>query len=203
MKYPAEVLTRAEVHALIGACSRRAPTGIRNRALIITLYRAGLRIGEALALKPKDLDADAGTIRVLHSKGDKARTVSMDATAFDAVGRWVSVRKCRGPVFSTLDGKPITQAYIRALLPRLAKRAKIEKRVHAHGLRHTFAYEMANEGQPIHVIQQALGHANAAIASLYINHLAPADRLESCNISLFGQVIAEWSSEERSKGCFP
>ncbi len=175
MKYPAEVLTRAEVNALIGACSRRAPTGIRNRALIITLYRAGLRIGEALALKPKDLDADAGTIRVLHGKGDKARTVSMDATAFDAVGRWLSVRKCRGPVFSTLDGKPITQAYIRTLLPRLAKRAKIEKRVHAHGLRHTFAYEMANEGQPIHVIQQALGHANAAITSLYINHLAPVD----------------------------
>ena len=61
------------------------------------------------------------------------------------------------------------------LLPRLAKRAKIEKRVHAHGLRHTFAYEMASEGHPIHVIQQALGHANAAIMSLYINYLAPCD----------------------------
>lgn len=174
MKYPAEVLTRDEVNALLKACSRRAPTGIRNRALIITLYRAGLRIGEALALKPKDLDADAGTIRVLHGKGDKSRLVSMDATAFDVVGRWLAIRK-GGPVFCTLQGKPLTQAYIRALFRRLAKRAKIEKRVHAHGLRHTFAYEMANEGQPIHVIQQALGHANAAITSLYINHLAPVD----------------------------
>ncbi len=67
------------------------------------------------------------------------------------------------------------QAYIRTLLLWRAKRAKIDKRVHAHGLRHTFAYEMANEGQPIHVIQQALGHANAAITSLSINHLAPVD----------------------------
>ena len=175
MKCPAEVLTRNELNALIGACSRRAPTGSRNRALIITLYRAGLRIGEALALKPKDLDADAGTFRVLHGKGDKARAVSMDATAFDAVGRWLSIKKCRGPVFSTLDGKRLSQAYTRKMLPRMGRRAKIEKRVHAHGLRHTFAYEMANEGKPIYVIQQALGHANAAITSLYINHLAPVD----------------------------
>ena len=71
------------------------------------------------------------------------------------------------------DGKRLTQAYIRALLPRLAKRAKIDKRVHAHGLRHTFAFELANEGVPIHVIQHALGHANVAITSLYISHLSP------------------------------
>jgi integrase/recombinase XerD len=62
----------------MGACSKRAPTGIRNRALIAMLYRGQLRIGEALALKPKDLDRKAGTVRVLHGKGDKSRTVGLD-----------------------------------------------------------------------------------------------------------------------------
>ncbi len=59
-------------------CSKRAPTGIRNGALIALLYRGQLRIGEALALKPKDLDFDAGTVRVLHGKGDMARTIGLD-----------------------------------------------------------------------------------------------------------------------------
>ena len=70
-KLPPEPLTQEEVKALIRACSKRAVTGIRNQALIVVLYRAGLRISEALALMPKDLDAQASTIRVLHGKGDK------------------------------------------------------------------------------------------------------------------------------------
>ena len=178
-----EVLTPSEVNQLIARCSRRCPTGQRNRGLLVVLYRSGLRLGEALALRPKELDADAGTIRVLHGKGDKARTVSMDQTAFEVLDRWLVTRKKRGingtaPVFCTLGGKMLDQAYIRRWLKRIGRKAGIEKRIHAHGLRHTFAFEMANEGQPIHVIQQALGHANAAITSLYINHLAPIDVID-------------------------
>ena len=60
-KRPAEVLTEAEVRSLLAACSRRAPTGIRDRALLTVLYRAGLRIEEALDLKPADVDPDRGT----------------------------------------------------------------------------------------------------------------------------------------------
>ncbi len=74
-KLPPEVLTADEVRALMDACSKRAPTGIRNRALIVLLYRGLLRIDEALSLKPKDLNRAAGTVRVLHGKGDKSRTV--------------------------------------------------------------------------------------------------------------------------------
>ena len=84
MKLAAEPLTRAEVNALLAQCSRRAPTGIRNRALITVLYRTGLRIFEALALQPKDVDLDNGTLRVLHGKGDKMRTVGLDAGTIDS-----------------------------------------------------------------------------------------------------------------------
>lgn len=179
-KFPAEILNDDEVGRLIARCSRRAPTGIRNRALLVVLYRSGLRIGEALAIRPKDLDAVAGCIRILHGKGDKARTVGMDAGAFTFVDRWLDTRKKRGisgkaPLFCTLKGGKIHAAYIRAWLPRIAARAQIEKRVHAHALRHTHAAQLAAEGVPINVIQKQLGHANAAITSHYLDHISPGD----------------------------
>jgi len=75
---PPEVLSEAEAIALIKACSTRAPTGVRNRALIAVLWRCGLRISEALALELRDVDLEAGTVRVRHGKGDKSRTVGID-----------------------------------------------------------------------------------------------------------------------------
>ena len=150
-KLPPEPLTDDDVKRLIGVCSRRAPTGIRNRALIVALYRGGLRIAEAMALRPKDLDAQAGTVRILEGKGRKARTVGLDPGAFAQIELWLRVRAGRGinghaAVFCTLEGRPLATAYVRALLPRLAKKAGIEKRVHPHGLRHTFASQLRSEG---------------------------------------------------------
>src|SRR5437016_1978829 len=81
--YPAEILTPDEVRALIKACSNRAPTGIRNRALLVLLYRGGLRITEALRLHPKDLDRAAGTVTVLRGKGGKRRTIGLDPGVID------------------------------------------------------------------------------------------------------------------------
>ncbi len=131
-KFPVEVLNEPEVRRLIEACSNRAPTGIRNRALIAILYRGGLRLGEALALFPKDLDPRAGTVAVLHGKGDKRRTIGLDPGGFAMVERWLDSRRELGidgrqSVFCTLGGAPLKDAYVRALLPRLAPQAGIEK----------------------------------------------------------------------------
>ena len=76
-RFPAEPLALADVEALRAACSRRAPTGIRNRALLAVPFRSGLRISEALALFPKDLDPVGRSVRVLHGKGNKARTAPL------------------------------------------------------------------------------------------------------------------------------
>jgi site-specific recombinase XerD len=183
-KLPPEPLTPEEVKALIRACSKRAITGIRNQALIVILYRAGLRISEALALLPKDLDANGGMMRVLHGKGDKARVVGLDAGAWAILALWLDRRasagiSSRAPVFCTLKGKPLKSAYVRALLPRLARKAGIAKRCHAHGLRHTHAFELAGEGTPLHVIQAQLGHASVATTDRYIRHLNPAVVVET------------------------
>ncbi len=183
-KLPPEPLTKDEVDTLLRAPSGRAPTGIRNRALLTVLYRAGLRISEALTLRPKDLDRQAGSLRVLHGKGDKSRTVGMPPEAFAAIERWLDVRSGRGingnsTVFCTLDGKPMKDAYVRAMLPRMATRAGIEKRVHAHGLRHTMAAEMRAEGQDIGIISKALGHSSIATTARYLDHVAPAAVVEA------------------------
>src|SRR5213080_3442375 len=139
--YPAEILTPDEVRALVKACSSRAPTGVRNRALLVLLYRGGLRVSEALGLHPKDVDRQAGTVTVLRGKGGKRRTIGLDPGAFAFLERWVDLRAQRGingraPIFCTLEAGPLASAYVRALLPRLGRKAGIEKRVHAHGLRH-------------------------------------------------------------------
>src|SRR6187399_2323686 len=76
-RYPPEVLTDDEVRRLITACGSRMPGDIRNAALIVVLYRTGLRITEALLLEPKDVELDAGTVRVLHAKGGRSRIVGI------------------------------------------------------------------------------------------------------------------------------
>lgn len=179
-KFPVEVLTEDEVRALIGACSNRAPTGIRNRALIVVLWRAQLRVSEVLSLTPKDLDADVGTVRVLHGKGDKARLVGMDADAFTVIERWMDKRRELGingrgtrPLFCTLKGDRMQWAYVDAMLKRKAAKAGIEKRIHAHGLRHSGAAEMRAEGMDIGIISKQLGHSSIATTARYLDHIAP------------------------------
>lgn len=183
-KLPPEPLTTDELHSLIRTCSNRAPTGIRNKALIVILWRAGLRCKEALSIMPKDLDQAHGTIRVLMGKGKRSRVVGLDPQAWAVLQRWLDRRhqlgiNGRSTVFCTLAGEPLSPQYVRNLLPRLAHKAGIEKRVHAHGLRHTHAFELANEAMPIHVIQQQLGHSSLATTDRYIRHLNPQQVVEA------------------------
>jgi site-specific recombinase XerD len=177
-KLPAEPLSREEIERLIGACSRRGACGVRNAALIGTCYRAGLRLGEALALRPRDVDLETGVVRVLHGKGDRARTVAVDSWALALLSRWSDRRKAlrlgpHAPLFATLQGGEIAQPYIRALLPRLARRAGIDRRVHCHGLRHSFAAELVSEGLPVTTIRDALGHSTIAVTDRYLRAVNP------------------------------
>jgi site-specific recombinase XerD len=183
-RFPAEILSAEEVRQLVGAASAKAPSGIRNRALIALLYRSGLRLGEALALYPKDVDEDKGTVTVLHGKGDRRRTVGVDAGALALVKLWLTARDRRGisrrrPLFCTLAGEPLDDSYVRRLLPRLAARAGIDKRVHAHGLRHTHAAELASEGLPMNLVQAQLGHNSLATTDRYLRHIAPTALVEA------------------------
>ncbi|HVW30929.1 MAG TPA: tyrosine-type recombinase/integrase [Acidimicrobiia bacterium] len=177
-KLPPQLLTADEVRRLIGACSRTAPTGLRNRALVVTLYRAGLRLDEALRVTPGGIDPAGGLI---HLEG---RAAGIDRTGLAIVGDWLRARAALGlgdesPLFCTLTGGPLHPAYVRQLLPRLAAKAGIAKRVHAQGLRHTHAAELAAEGLPVEVIQAQLGHGSLASTDRYLRRIPPRDRLAS------------------------
>jgi len=191
MTRPPETLTPSEVNLLISKLSRRYPSGLRGRAMIAVLYRTGLRLAEVLALRPKDIAE--GTIRVLHGKGDKARTVSMDEAGFAILDHWMDARKKLGingtaPVFCTLRGKTIHQSQIREFFARLGRKAGLERRIHAHGFRHTFAAELAKENTPINVISKALGHSSSATTARYIDHIAPTDVIDTMS-------NREWSTQ--------
>ena len=178
MKREIDILTTDECHSLLSACSSKAPTGIRNQALIVVLWRTCLRIKEALDLLPKDISGDS--IRVHSGKGDRARTVGLDPESSAVVERWVTKRREIGfkpsqRLFCKLKGEPIDTSYCRHLFKRLAKKAGLDKRVHPHGLRHSGAVHLLDEGHNVVVISQQLGHSNLATTNTYLNHLKPAD----------------------------
>lgn len=195
-KLPPEPLTEAEVLLLLKGCSGRAPTGIRARALIAVMWRGGLRVAEALALFPKDVDAEAGTIRVLVGKGKQDRLVGLDNGAMALVQRWMDKRAGMGwdqrqPLFCTLPGGPLNSSFVRNLMKRLAKKAGIAKRVHAHALRHSMASDLAAEGVPVHMIQAQLGHANLATTDRYIRRLRPQEVVNAMKARTWGQDQAK------------
>lgn len=174
MKRQRVVLSPADVHALLGAC-RGGATGARNRALIVLLYRTGLRLAEALALEWSDVRTDWITVR--SGKGGKARTVPIDAPTR------ISLEEVRsGPkaprVFASLRGKPLSQGYVRGLFQRLGRRIGLQH-CHPHALRHTFAFELANEGKPLHTIMRLLGHSSLATTTIYVDHLGAPDLAEA------------------------
>jgi len=186
-KFPPEPLTPDEVWALIDKCGR-GPAGRRNRALIIVMWRAGLRVSEALALFPKDVDVDRGRVAVLHGKGDRSRVVALDAGACAIVQRWTVERRDlelapRAPLFCVISrptaGQALASSYVRELLHKLAAKAGIEKRVHPHGLRHSYAAYLMDQGVPIHHIRRMLGHSSIAVTERYADHVNPAAVLES------------------------
>ncbi len=181
--YPAEILTPDEVQRLIGACSHTSTAGIRDRALIVLLYRTGLRSQEALDLRLKDIDFDVCSVTVLHGKGDRRRMVGIDPKALEYVAAWVKRRSAKGhppgaPLFCTSTGSKIWGGQLRTTLKQLGERAGIQKRVHAHGLRHTHAYELMMEKIPMPIIQRQLGHMSLATTDRYLNHIAPIQVIE-------------------------
>ena len=183
-RYPAEILTPGDVERLMAACGTGTWTTDRNRALIAVLYRSGLRISEAVAMEPKDLDLENGSIRVLHGKGGRARTVGIDPVWAAIVSEWMATRARlglgrRGAVFVARGNAPLSTVHCRRLLKQLARRAGIERRVHPHGLRHTHAAELRAEGIDVGIISKQLGHRSIATTARYLDHVAPWDVVEA------------------------
>jgi integrase/recombinase XerD len=188
-RYPAEILEPAEVQALLDQLSRKSVTGIRNRALVTLLYRSGLRVSEIIALRPSDIDLKKHTLRILHGKGDKATTRGFHPSATDALARWIDTRKSlglrNGPLFTTHQGGQLSDQYVRNLLHHLASKADLGKRVHPHGLRHSYAVSLERAGLTVTEISKLLGHSSISVTSRYLDHLtngAAVEALEAADL---------------------
>ena len=180
MRYPADPPTVEEIVAVMRLTGEDRH-GWRLRALIVVLWRAGLRIQEALALAEHDLDPRRGSLRVRDGKGGKRREVGMDEWGWEQLRPWLSARAELpvGPLFCVIDGptrgRPWSSAAVRSELRRLAAQAGVRRRFAPHQLRHAHALELAREGVPLNIIQRQLGHANLGTTSIYLQGIDPEE----------------------------
>ena len=171
-------LSEAQVEALLAAPDTRTLLGVRDRAMLETLYATGLRVSELTGLKRSQVAHDAGVVRVV-GKGSKERLVPMGDEAVDWISRYLrEVRPAlAGPskcdeVFLTQRHGPLTRQAFWALIKRYAVRAGIASAaLSPHVLRHAFATHLLNHGADLRVVQLLLGHADITTTTIY-THVA-------------------------------
>ena len=146
-------------------CAGEGLHGDRTRGLIVVLWRAGLRIQEALDLSELDLDARHGSVLVRFGTGGRRREVGMDDWGFDQLQPWLTARQTMpvGPLFCVINGRTRRRAWsataARAALRRRAARAGVRRRFVPHQLRHAHAI-----GSPAKAYRSTSSNANSGIA---------------------------------------
>jgi integrase/recombinase XerD len=170
-------LTEAEVEALLHAPDVRAPLGLRDRAMLETLYATGLRVSELVNLKVAELSLDMGVVRAM-GKGSKERLVPLGEEALDWLRRYLQQTRAEilggkqsDALFVTQRGRAMTRQMFWSLIKRHALRAGVAKPLSPHTLRHAFATHLLNHGADLRVVQMLLGHADISTTQIY-THVA-------------------------------
>jgi site-specific recombinase XerD len=180
MRYPADPPTVDEIVAVMRHTSDDRH-GFRIRAMVVVLWRAGLRVQETLALAEHDLDQRRGSLLVRFGKGGRRREVGMDDWGWEQLRPWLAARTELpvGPLFCVIDGRTRGRSWsaaaVRSELRRLALRAGVRRRFAPHQLRHAHALELAREGVPLNIIQRQLGHLNLGTTSIYLQGIDPEE----------------------------
>ncbi|MDP8956684.1 MAG: site-specific tyrosine recombinase XerD [Actinomycetota bacterium] len=166
-------LDMADVEAMLGAVSGGDIAAMRNRAILETLYGAGVRISELINLDVDDVDLDEGSVRVL-GKGSKERVVPLGKYAVAAVSAYLTrVRpmlagsQSGAALFLNQRGGRLTRQGVTKILKAAADRAGVSKRVTPHSFRHSFATHLLEGGADVRVVQELLGHATLTTTQVY------------------------------------
>jgi integrase/recombinase XerC len=145
----------------------------RDKALILTMYSAGLRISELVSLSLPALEPDLSAARV-SGKGDKERCVFFSDECREALAAWILERrgKIRGDrptekLFISKRGEPISIPGVRWIIARYAERSGLPKNIHPHALRHSFATHLVNSGCDVRLVQELLGHSSISTTQRY------------------------------------
>jgi integrase/recombinase XerD len=171
-------LSEAKVEALLAAPDTKTTLGLRDRAMLETLYATGLRVSELVGLTMAQVSLDMGVVRVL-GKGSKERLVPLGEEAISWLKRYLAGSRPAlaggvksTSVFVTARGGPLTRQAFWALLKRLGVKAGIPATsLSPHVLRHAFATHLLNHGADLRVVQLLLGHADIATTTIY-THVA-------------------------------
>jgi integrase/recombinase XerD len=166
-----KTLSEADVEALLAAPDPATPMGLRDRAMLETLYATGLRVSELVALKVFEVSLDAGVLRVM-GKGSKERLVPLGEEAVEWIARYARERKgTSDTLFLTARGTGMTRQAFWHLIRRYGARAIPGKSLSPHVLRHAFATHLINHGADLRVVQLLLGHADISTTQIY-THVA-------------------------------
>jgi integrase/recombinase XerD len=173
-RLPRHVLTAREADAVMNQPDVSEPLGIRDRAILETLYSTGMRRLEVLGLKVDDLDTDRGTVFVRQGKGKKDRVIPIGERALAWVDKYLrEVRpeqvcgKDDRTLFLTQLGQSIVPEYLTHRLRHYVEDAAIGKRGSCHLFRHTMATLMLEGGADVRFVQEILGHANLQTTQIY------------------------------------
>jgi integrase/recombinase XerC len=167
-------LSTDEVGTLLGAPQGDAAMALRDRAILETLYSAGLRVSELVDLSDGDLDFPQGILKV-RGKGRKERLAPLGSFAIKALKAWLAARKLaktepqgrESPVFTNRLGTRLTTRSVGRLLEKYLKEVGLDARTSPHTLRHSFATHLLDRGADIRSVQELLGHKSLVTTQIY------------------------------------
>lgn len=173
-----KVMSEKQVDSLLAAPDLATPLGLRDRAMLETLYATGLRVSELVNLQNHEIGFNEGVIRVI-GKGSKERLVPLGEIAIDWLGRYLNEARqdilknqTSEAVFVTARGGAMTRQAFWQLIKRYALVAGIDPgKLSPHVLRHAFATHLINHGADLRVVQLLLGHADITTTQIY-THVA-------------------------------
>jgi integrase/recombinase XerC len=178
-------LTTAEVATLLDAPSRRTNLGLRDRALLETVYSAGLRVSELVGMNDGDLDLEQGLVRV-RGKGKRERLAPLGKFAVQALRKWLARRELAdeerqgdaSPVFVNKFGRRLTSRSVARMIEQLLLKTGLDLRTSPHTLRHSFATHLLDAGADIRSVQELLGHKSLVTTQIY-THISTASLREA------------------------
>ncbi|MEM6980311.1 MAG: tyrosine recombinase XerC [Planctomycetota bacterium] len=175
------VLSNDEIGRLLEAPAANTPAGLRDRAILETMYSAGLRVSELVGLRDGDLDFPQQIIRV-RGKGRKERISSLGSFAIQAIDDYQSRRNRSAkseslgrsaPVFVNRFGDALSTRSVGRLLDKYIAAAELDTRTSPHTLRHSFATHLLDRGADIRSVQELLGHKSLTTTQIY-THVSAA-----------------------------
>ena len=165
-------LSIEEVEDLLNAPDIEKPEGLRDRAMLETMYASGLRVSELLMLERSRVNLKKAIITV-YGKGSKERKVPLGDFAIEYIQKYIEEVRCKNPgkdtkyLFLNRYGKPISRQFFYKQIKKYALEAGIETPISPHTLRHCFATHLLENGAQLRAVQEMLGHANIATTQIY------------------------------------